>query len=68
MEKTILGRLEWTLTIATPYVFLVHFIKASILDQEMENMVYFLAKLGMMHYANIMYCPSMVAASAVYVA
>ncbi|KAK9268735.1 hypothetical protein L1049_000496 [Liquidambar formosana] len=68
MEKTILGRLEWTLTVATPYVFLVYFIKASILDQEMENMVYFLAKLGMMHYATIMYCPSMVTASAVYAA
>ena len=32
----------------------------------MENMVYFLAELGMMHYATIMYCPSMIAASAVY--
>ncbi|KAK9290176.1 hypothetical protein L1049_008342 [Liquidambar formosana] len=68
MEKTILGRLEWTLTVATPYVFLVRFIKASIPDQEVENMVYFLAELGMMHYATIMYCPSMVAASAVYAA
>nr|QYW07115.1 cyclin B1-1 [Dimocarpus longan] len=68
MEKTILGKLEWTLTVPTHYVFLVRFIKASIPDQELENMVYFLAELGMMNYDTIMFCPSMVAASAVYAA
>ncbi|XVF07070.1 hypothetical protein REPUB_Repub06bG0105500 [Reevesia pubescens] len=68
MEKTILGRLEWTLTVPTPYVFLARFIKASIPDEKMENMVYFLAELGMMHYETIMFCQSMVAASAVYAA
>lgn len=30
MEKIILGKLEWTLTVPTPYVFLVRFIKASV--------------------------------------
>lgn len=68
MEKTILGKLEWTLTVPTPYVFLARFIKASIPDQDVESMVYFLAELGMMHYATIIYCPSMIAASAVYAA
>ncbi|KAI8542568.1 hypothetical protein RHMOL_Rhmol08G0147600 [Rhododendron molle] len=33
----------------------------------MENMVFFLAELGMVHYSTIiLYCPSMIAASAVY--
>ncbi|CAK7340290.1 unnamed protein product [Dovyalis caffra] len=68
MEKTILANLEWTLTVPTHYVFLARFIKASIPEKQMENMVYFLAELGMMHYDAIMFCPSMVAASAVYVA
>ncbi|WCJ28725.1 Cyclin family protein [Euphorbia peplus] len=68
MEKTILGKLEWTITVPTHYVFLARFIKAAIPDKEMENMVYFLAELGIMHYDTIMFCPSMVAASAVYVA
>ncbi|KAI4300917.1 hypothetical protein L6164_034243 [Bauhinia variegata] len=68
MEKIILGKLEWTLTVPTPYVFLVRFIKASIPDQELENMVHFLSELGMMQYATIMYCPSMIAASAVFAA
>lgn len=31
-------------------------------------MVYFLAELGIMNYASIRYCPSMIAASAVYTA
>ncbi|GMN53180.1 hypothetical protein TIFTF001_022323 [Ficus carica] len=69
MEKIILGKLEWTLTVPTPYVFLVRFIKASVPnDKQVENLVYFLAELGVMHYATIMYCPSMIAASAVYAA
>ncbi|CAI9099509.1 OLC1v1036346C2 [Oldenlandia corymbosa var. corymbosa] len=69
MEKRILGELQWTLTVPTPYVFLVRFIKASIPDSDiMENLVYFLAELGMMNYATISYSPSTIAASAVYAA
>jgi len=30
MEKAILEKLEWNLTVATPYVFLVRFIKATV--------------------------------------
>ncbi|KZV22483.1 hypothetical protein F511_19703 [Dorcoceras hygrometricum] len=68
MEKRILGKLEWNLTVPTPYVFLVRFIKASMTDSDVENMVYFLAELGMMNYATLVYCPSVIAASAVYAA
>ncbi|CAJ2645405.1 unnamed protein product [Trifolium pratense] len=82
MEKTILGKLEWTLTVPTPFVFLVRFIKAASAsvssvsgvpsDQEQElpfeNMAHFLSELGMMHYATLKYSPSMVAAAAVFAA
>ncbi|XP_058749171.1 G2/mitotic-specific cyclin S13-7-like isoform X2 [Vicia villosa] len=74
MEKTILGKLEWTLTVPTPFVFLVRFIKAasvslSPFDQQVfENMAHFLSELGMQHYATLMYSPSMMAAAAVYAA
>ncbi|KAL8162975.1 hypothetical protein V2J09_014464 [Rumex salicifolius] len=68
MEKAILGKLEWNITVPTPYLFLARFIKASIPDDELENMVYFLAELGLMNYSTLVYSPSMVAASAVYVA
>lgn len=67
MEKKVLGGLEWSLTVPTPYVFLVRFIKASLPNEpDVKNMTFFLAELGMMNYATVMYSPSMVAASAVY--
>ncbi|XP_054802602.1 G2/mitotic-specific cyclin S13-7-like [Prosopis cineraria] len=69
MEKTMLGKLEWTLTVPTHYVFLVRFIKASLPDEELENTVHFLAELGLMNYGSmITHSPSKVAASAVYAA
>ncbi|KAL6539752.1 G2/mitotic-specific cyclin-2 [Orobanche hederae] len=68
MEKRILGELEWNLTVPTAYVFLVRFIKASMTDSDVENMVYFLAELGMMNYEILIYSPSKIAASAVYAA
>ncbi|XP_050236720.1 G2/mitotic-specific cyclin S13-7-like [Mercurialis annua] len=68
MEKAILGKLEWYLTVPTPYVFLLRFIKASLpADKEMENMSFFLAELGLMQYqVASVYAPSLIAASAVY--
>ena len=36
MEKRILGALEWYLTVPTPYVFLVRFVKASIPDSNVS--------------------------------
>ncbi|KAI4308233.1 hypothetical protein L6164_031330 [Bauhinia variegata] len=70
MEKTILRKLDWYLTVPTPYVFLSRYIKASTpSDKQMENTVFFLAELSLMHYpAIILYCPSLIAASAVYAA
>ncbi|MCD7472864.1 Cyclin-B1-1 [Datura stramonium] len=72
MEKAILGKLEWYLTVPTPYVFLVRYIKAATLpsdDQEMENIAFFFAELGLMNYkTTIACCPSMLAASSVYAA
>ncbi|XP_074584623.1 G2/mitotic-specific cyclin S13-7-like [Curcuma longa] len=68
MEKRILNKLEWNLTVPTPYVFLVRFIKAATCDKEMEHMVFFFAELALTNYSMIMFCPSMVAASAVYAA
>ncbi|TQD82024.1 hypothetical protein C1H46_032423 [Malus baccata] len=69
-EKAILGKLEWYLTVPTPYVFLSRYIKASVSpDVEMKNMVFFLAELGILHYPTIiLYSPSMISAAAVYAA
>ncbi|TVU34727.1 hypothetical protein EJB05_16575 [Eragrostis curvula] len=72
MEKGILNRLEWNLTVPTPYVFLVRFLKAASSDikndKEMEHMVFFFAELSLMQYGMVTRLPSMVAASAVYAA
>lgn len=102
MEKGILDRLEWNLTVPTPYVFLVRFLKAAasgdkevcyfelmiflgskafrirfaifydtvlhLITIQMEHMGNFFAELALMQYSMILYCPSMVAASAVYAA
>nr|XP_009393101.1 PREDICTED: G2/mitotic-specific cyclin S13-7-like [Musa acuminata subsp. malaccensis] len=68
-EKAILNKLEWNLTVPTPYVFLVRFLKAAMSDKEMENMTFFFAELGLMHYSMVIkHRPSMLAASAVYAA
>lgn len=68
MEKEILGKLEWNLTVATPYVFLVRFIKATVpSDKEMEHMAFYLAENGLMQYQLVVsFCPSLIAAAAVY--
>ncbi|KNA24344.1 hypothetical protein SOVF_016440 [Spinacia oleracea] len=70
MEKEILGKLEWNLTVATPYVFLVRFIKATIpSDKEMENMAFYLAENGLMQYQLVVsFPPSLIAAASVYAA
>ncbi|KAF5178206.1 G2/mitotic-specific cyclin-1 [Thalictrum thalictroides] len=72
MEKLILQKLEWRLTVPTPYVFLVSYIKAAaaVSDMEkMEDMAFFLAELGLIHYELILrYSPSMLAASSVFAA
>ncbi|MCL7024371.1 hypothetical protein MKW94_019820 [Papaver nudicaule] len=68
MERSILRKLGWNLTEPTPYHFLVRFIKAAAADKVMENLVFFFAELGLMQYAMSKYCPSLLAASAVYAA
>ena len=36
MEKAILGKLEWYITVPTPYVFLSRYIKASIPENDVS--------------------------------
>ncbi|XP_047064397.1 cyclin-B1-5-like [Lolium rigidum] len=70
MEKNILNKMSWNLTVPTMYVFLVRFAKAAGTgsDKELEHMVFFFAELALMEYGMVSLCPSLVAASAVYAA
>jgi len=71
-EHVILQKLDWVLTVPTPYVFLVRNINACLLSDEdkiMENMVIFFSELSLTHYPIVCdYKPSIIAASAVYCA
>uniref|UniRef100_A0A804M543 Cyclin C-terminal domain-containing protein n=2 Tax=Zea mays TaxID=4577 RepID=A0A804M543_MAIZE len=72
MEKRILNRLEWDLTVPIVYMFFVHFLKVATLgnkvEKEMEDMAFFFAELALMQYGYglVTRLPSLVAASAVY--
>ncbi|MCL7051403.1 hypothetical protein MKW94_005678 [Papaver nudicaule] len=69
MEKSVLETLGWTLTVPNTYHFLVRFVKAAGADKEMEDTAFYMAELGLMHYAMmIKYSPSILAASSVYAA
>ncbi|MCL7035297.1 hypothetical protein MKW94_000264 [Papaver nudicaule] len=67
-EKSILEKLGWSLTVPNPYHFLIRFVKAAGADKEMEDIAFFMAELGLMQYEMMKFCPSMLAASAVYAA
>lgn len=52
MEKTILRKLEWYLTVPTPYVFLVRYIKASSPPDKDVSMVYIYFVAGLRDIPN----------------
>ncbi|XP_078175110.1 G2/mitotic-specific cyclin S13-7-like [Carex rostrata] len=68
MEKRILNRLEWCLSLPTPYMFLVRYIKIEKVDKETECMIFFFSELALMQHFLIELRPSLLAASCVYVA
>jgi hypothetical protein len=68
MEHTILNRLKFNLTVPTPYVFLVQFLKAAGPDKAMENLEFFLVELCFLHYMMIKYSPSMLVVVVFYTA
>lgn len=68
MEKQILGMLKFNLTVPTPYVFLVRFLKAACADTELEMTAFFLTELCLTEYNMMRYCPSLLSAAAVYTA
>ncbi|RDY05374.1 Cyclin-B1-2, partial [Mucuna pruriens] len=66
--KAILKRLEWYLTVSTPCLSLI-IRDFGQTDQQMENMVFFLAELGLVHYqTTILFLPIMTATTALYAA
>ncbi|KAG0567129.1 hypothetical protein KC19_7G112700 [Ceratodon purpureus] len=75
MEKNMLNTLKFNLTVPTPYVFIVRFLKASACDKQektvsaqLEMVAWFLVELCLTEYPMLKYAPSLIAAAAVYTA
>eukprot|EP00967_Tisochrysis_lutea_P087085 scaffold123074_cov37-Tisochrysis_lutea.AAC.2 len=72
MEGTILNRLQFELSVATPKVFLNRFIKAAqiggVCDPRAASLCHYLCELTLQEYAFLKYSPSMLAAASLRLA
>ncbi|CAK8561313.1 unnamed protein product [Lathyrus sativus] len=68
MEKLILRKLKFRLNAPTPYVFMVRFIKAAQSNKKLEHMAFFLIDLCLVEYEALAFKPSLLCASALYLA
>ncbi|QCD85978.1 cyclin B [Vigna unguiculata] len=68
MEKLILRKLKFRLNAPTHYVFLVRFLKAGQSNKKIEHMAFFLVDLCLVEYEALAFKPSLLCASALYVA
>ncbi|XP_041996067.1 putative cyclin-B3-1 isoform X2 [Salvia splendens] len=68
MEKTILKKLKFRLNQPTAYVFMLRFLKAAQSDTKLERFAFYLIELCLVEYEALNYKPSMLCASAIFVA
>ncbi|KNA13399.1 hypothetical protein SOVF_117210 isoform A [Spinacia oleracea] len=68
MEKSILKKLKFRLNLPTAYVFMLRFLKASQSDKRHEHLSFYLIELCLVKYETLRFRPSLLCASAVYVA
>ncbi|KAG6759980.1 hypothetical protein POTOM_036479 [Populus tomentosa] len=68
MEKLFLKKLKFRLNEPTPYVFMLRFLKAAQTDQKLEHLAFYLIELCLVEYKALKFKPSMLCASAIYVA
>lgn len=68
MEYDILKKLDFKVTMPSPWVFLNRYIKLAKADSVTSALARYLIELPLIEYRMLKYNPSMVAASAVYVA
>ncbi|CAO2826028.1 unnamed protein product [Amaranthus hypochondriacus] len=67
-EKGILKQLKFRLNLPTAYVFMLRFLKASQSNKRHEHLAYYLIELCLVEYEALRFRPSLLCASAVYVA
>ncbi|KAF5728174.1 putative cyclin-B3-1 [Tripterygium wilfordii] len=68
MEKLILKHLKFRLNSPTPYVFMLRFLKAAQSDTKLEHLAFYLIDLCLVEYEALKFKPSLLCASAIYVA
>ncbi|KAL3581780.1 hypothetical protein D5086_016112 [Populus alba] len=67
-EKLLLKNLKFRLNEPTPYVFMLRFLKAAQSDMKLEHLAFYLIELCLVEYKALKFKPSMLCASAIYVA
>lgn len=68
MEKLMLNKLRFNLAVPTPFVFMKRFLKAAQADRQLELLAFYLLELCLVEYEALKWKPSMLAASAIYMA
>ncbi|KAB1216869.1 putative cyclin-B3-1 [Morella rubra] len=72
MERLILKQLKFRLNVPTPYVFMLRFLKAAQSDTkslcQLEHLGFYLIELCLIEYEALKFKPSLLCASAIYVA
>ncbi|KAL8134738.1 uncharacterized protein LOC141713057 [Apium graveolens] len=68
MESAMLGKLKFRLNSPTPYVFMLRFLKAAQSDTKLEHLAFYLIELSLVDYKALDFKPSLLCASAIYLA
>ncbi|KAG2319828.1 hypothetical protein Bca52824_013041 [Brassica carinata] len=68
MERIMLKQLKFRLNEATPYVFMLRFLKAARSNKKLEQLAFYLIELCLVEYEALKFKSSLLCASAIYVA
>ncbi|XP_047314887.1 G2/mitotic-specific cyclin-2-like [Impatiens glandulifera] len=68
MEKLMLNKLQFNMSVPTAYVFIKRFLKAAESDKKLEFMSLYLTELSLVNYKMLKFSPSFLAAAAIYTA
>ncbi|PUZ59012.1 hypothetical protein GQ55_4G007600 [Panicum hallii var. hallii] len=68
MERRIVNTLKFNMSVPTPYCFMRRFLKAAQAEKKLELLSFFMIELSLVEYEMLKFCPSMLAASAIYTA
>ncbi|XP_062229864.1 cyclin-B2-2-like [Phragmites australis] len=66
MERMIVNTLKFNMSVPTPYCFMRRFLKAANSDKKLELLSFFIIELSLVEYEMLKFCPSMLAAAAIY--